>query len=55
MKLPNYQDYYPYILKFGDKRRTADEYLELICEEYEKSSDKNDSNSNESRVCIIFA
>ena len=21
MKLPNYQDYYPYILKFGDEKR----------------------------------
>ena len=47
MKLPNYQDYYPYILKFGDKRRTADEYLELICEEMKIPEDaksvRNDS------------
>ena len=47
MKLPNYQDYYPYILKFGDERRTADEYLELICEEMKIPEDaksvRNDS------------
>ena len=29
--------------------------VKTFCEEYVKSSDKNDSNSDESRVCIIFA
>ena len=29
--------------------------VKTFCEEYEKSSDKNDSNSDESRVCSILA
>ena len=33
MLLPSYQEYYLYVLKFGDEARTSDEYLVLICEE----------------------
>ena len=39
MKLPSYQDYYPYILMFADKPQTSDEYLTLICEEMKISDD----------------
>ncbi|XAT61443.1 restriction endonuclease [Rhodobacteraceae bacterium Araon29] len=39
MKLPSYQDYYPYILMFADKPQTSDEYLTLICEEMNISDD----------------
>jgi len=30
MTLPNYQDYYPFILKHADHEKTSDEYLELL-------------------------
>ena len=39
MKLPTYEDYYPYILMFADKPQTSDEYLTLICEEMNISND----------------
>jgi len=33
MSIPAYKDYYPYILKFADKPKSADEYLKLIMED----------------------
>lgn len=33
MSIPTYKDYYPYILKFADKPKSADEYLKLIMED----------------------
>lgn len=33
MKLPSYQECYPYILMFADKPQTSDQYLALICKE----------------------
>lgn len=39
MTLPTYQDYYPFILKYGDEEKTSDEYLELIMSEMDISEE----------------
>ena len=39
MKYPTYQDYYPFILKYGNEEKTSDEYLELIMSDMDISED----------------
>ena len=39
MKYPTYQDYYPFILKYGNEEKTSDEYLELIMSDMDISEE----------------
>ena len=46
MSIPKYTDYFPFVLKYADVERTADEYLELIMKDMGvSSSDQQIKNS----------